>query len=562
MKAIINRLAHYASYLFLTPYYVWRKIKARPAAILIFSLLILSSCFQHYFRTSSTKKTDTATLQKLQNANKYFILHLKNTVLGLTNIKVAEDKLEADLIGLPVEHSKYLEPSMKRSNQVQNKIYPLVLMEVHLYYPETIAANQVHISIPITAINGMDVYEFDKSATTGNHILSWVGIGVGVFIVVPLIIAAIVCNCPQVYVNNNGQYEFQSGVYSGAIHSALERTDYLALPGITPVNDKYQFRIGNVPNEEQFINQVQLMKVEHPDNTKVLADRHGKILAYNNMLSPISASYDDGTDVTTQLKSTDGQDYLFNSKKNKDGFSAVTMKFTKVAGAKEGKLLVHAGNSNWSGFLFKEFVSLFGNNYEKWRSQQESAAVANAEQWQIDQGLPMKVFVETEKGWQYVDHFALTGNTASRDMIMEINLSGVKGNKVNIRIETAFQFWNLDMAAMDFSDNAVVNAVILNPSKVSKNNKEDNRNQLLQKDAVYTNLSGNDFVNIEYDVPPASGNASFFLVTSGYYHTKPPTSGKTDLHALLKFRKKGAFDRFSREKDVIIQNAFTTAMVK
>lgn len=545
-----------------------KKINALPAFILLFFTLILSSCFQHYFRTGSTKNVDTITLQKLQNANKYFILHLKNTVLGLTNIKVSENKLEADLTGLPEGHGKYLEPGIKRSNQVAKKLKPLVLMEVHLYYPDTIAANQVHIFIPISGINRMDVYEFDKATTTTNHILSWVGVTLVPIAVLSIVTAIIIsssistCNCPQVYAINNGLYEFKSGVYSGAVYSALERTDYLALSGITPVDNKYQFRIGNVPNEEQFINQVQLMKVEHPADLKVLADRHGKLLTYKKAISPASAKYDEGNDVTAQLKLTDRQYYSFDSKANTDGLSSVTMKFNKPSGAKNGKLLVHAGNSDWSGFLFKEFVSLFGNSYNQYRKEQELLIPANAKQWQVDQGLPMKVFIETEKGWQYVDHFALTGNTASRDMIMEIDLSGIKDDKVNIRIETVFQFWNLDMVAMDFSDNPVVNSIILNPATVTKNNKEDNRDQLLQSDAEYTNLSGNDYVNIEYNVPAATGNTSFFLITSGYYHTKPTTGGKTDLPALLKFKEKGAFDRFSREKHVIIEDALAKAVVK
>jgi hypothetical protein len=559
MKPIINRLAGIAGYVFFAPYYIWRRGKARPAVVLIITVLLLSSCFQHYFRTGTAKGIDAATIQQLQNAGKYFILHSGNTATGLVNVKVSGEMLEGDIAQLPEEHRKYLNPKTDKTNRVKKHDKPITLVEVHLYRSEMIPANQTHLSIPFSSINRMDVYEFDKSATTANHILSWVGVSVITLAAAVGIIFAATCNCPQVYVNNNGQYEFKSGVYSGAIHSGMERTDYLALPGITPVNNKYQFRIGNVPNEEQFINQVQLMKVEHPADVQVLADRHGKILTYKNALSPTNATYDDGTDVTAQLKFTDGQEYLFDSKATAGGFSSVMMSWARPAGVKKGKLLVHAGNSNWSGYLFKEFVSLFGNSYEKWRLQQELKAAPNSEQWQLDQGLPLKVCVETEKGWQYVDHFALTGNTASRDMIMEIDLTGVKKDKVNIRIESAFQFWNLDMAALDFSDNAVVSSVILNPASVVKNNKEDNQNQLLQKDAAYSHLSDNDYINLEYDAPASSGNVSFFLVSTGYYHTKPPISKKTDLQALLEFKEKGAFDRFSRNKFAIIQEALAKA---
>jgi hypothetical protein len=186
-------------------------------------------------------------------------------------------------------------------------------------------------------------------------------------------------------------------------------------------------------------------------------------------------------------------------------------------------------------------------------------ASVNPEQWSVEQGLPMKVFVETEAGWKYVDHFALTGNTASRDMIMEIDLTGVKKDNVKIRIESAYQFWNLNMAAMDFSDNPNITSTVIDPAIVVKNNKDDNRDQLLKKDAAYTHLSDNDYVNIEYNAPASTGNASFFLISTGYYHTKSSTGGKTDLQALLQFKEKGAFDRFSRSKFAIIQEALASA---
>ena len=541
-------------------------IKAIPAFILIVFTLILSSCFQHYFRTGTKLSAEGAAILRLQNSNKYFILHCgDNKIYGFTNVLISPTEIEGKLVELPPEHSKYLTPFVGMANRVKKSDKEAALLEVHLYTTFS-PGDSIQLLLPLTSFKRVDVYSFDKKKTTGNHILSVVGIILGA----PVVIAAILsigghnspppppptstgCNCPQVYVNHNGLYEFKSGVYSGAVYSALERTDYLALSGITPVDSMYQLRIANAPNEEQFINQVQLMKVEHPADLNVLTDRHGKILTYKKTISPASAKYDDVNDVTAQLKSTDQQYYSFESKANADGFSSVTMKFNKPSGAKKGKLLVHAGNSNWSGYVFKEFVSLFGENYEKWRLQQESAAPTTAQQWQVDQGLPMKVFIETENGWEYVDHFALTGNTASRDMIMEIDLSHVTKDKVNIRIESIFQFWNLDMAALDFSDNAAVTSVILNPAVVMKNNKEDNRSQLLQKDAVYTHLTNKDYISLEYNVTTTSETSSFFLVSSGYYHTMPPTSGKTDQQALLQFKEKGAFDRFSRSKFEIAQ---------
>ncbi len=500
MKPVSNRLAHMSLTILFPFHLLWKRSRKATIAVVLVTAFVLVGCFQHYYRTNTKNSIDTATLKRLQNSSKYFILHYNDKkAFGLINVTVSGDNIEGDLAELPEERKKYLNPSPERSNIVKRADKMSALMEVHLYYPQAMTAGQTHVTIPASAFNRVDVYEFDRNATTSNHVISWIGVGLVSAAAITLIAFAIACNCPQVYVNNNGQYEFKSGVYSGAVYSTLERSDYLYLEGIHPVNDRYKFRIGNVENEEQFINQVRLMKVDHAPGVKVLADRHGKILTYKAPVSPTRATYEDNIDVTRELKFTDGEYYLFDSKANENGFSAVTIRFDKPAGAGKGKLIVHAGNSKWSGYLYKEFASLFGNSYEKWRKQQEQSPAANAEQWQIDQALPLKVFAETGNGWQYIDHFALTGNTASRDMIMEIDLSSLKSDKVNIRLESTYQFWNIDQAVMDFSDNISVHTSFIDPVSATKNDKINNLDELLKQDKKYTQLTSNDITDIEFN---------------------------------------------------------------
>ena len=565
MSPVTNRLA-YASTFFLFPlYFLWRKTRKGTIAIVLAALIFLSSCFQHYFRSGTRNSVDGATLKRLHNSSKYFIIHYSNNkVFGLNNVIVNGDNVEGDLSELTDEHKRHSDPSTNRTNRVKRADKIVTLMEVHLYYPQPIANDQTRVSIPLSAVNRMDVYEFDRNATTGNHIISWIGVGVASAFVIGLIAFAIACNCPQVYVNNNGQYEFKSGVYSGAVYSTLERSDYLYLDGIQPVNNKYQFRIGNVENEEQFINQVQLLKADHPADVKVLADRHGKILSYQYPVTPAKATYDNDIDITGELKYKDASYYSFDSKPADNGLSAVVISFDKPANAQKGKLIVHAGNSKWSGYLYKEFASLFGEGYTKWRDQQEQLTTANADQWQIDQGLPLKVFAETENGWQYMDHFALTGNTASRDMIMEIDLSSVKTSRVNIKIESTFRFWDMDMAAMDFSDNFQVKTTFLTAVSVNKKDGTSNLDELARLDKKYTQLTGKDFVNLEFNVASAdNGNTtSLFLISTGYYHSQYSSGGKPDLPSLMKFKEKGAFDRFSRTKYTLIEESLAKAVVK
>lgn len=572
MKPFINKLSGKpVSYLF-APFWLFHK-KRRHVTIPVLFAIVLSGCFQHYFKTNSQGSVDAAKVQQLISANKYFILHFQNRIVALNNIVIDGDRLTAIPTDVSPEHSHQLFPenkevtpstvNNKRSHRMKKADKVAVLMEVHLYTKELFDQKNT-INLPLSSFFRTDVYEFDPNATNTNHIFSWIGVAAATASIVGLIAFAIACNCPQVYVNNNGQYEFKSGVYSGAVYSSLERTDYLPLNGIQPVNANYEVQIHNAKDEEQFINQVQVLKVVHDKNQNVLVDRRGKAVTYQKPIAPKAAAYNGTTDVLEQIKYTDNQFYSFESGAGPDNLSEVTLQFERPAGVTKGKLLIHAGNSAWSGYLYKEFATLFGTGYEKWRKQQEENPSDAALQWQTDQGLPIKVYLATSNGWKYVDHFALTGNTAKRDMIMEIDISNAAPGDVKIRLETVHRFWDLDQAGMDFSADAPVKTTLLDPAVVINNSGRSLAAELKEPDKQYAQLTGNDFLQLEF---PATSNEdglseSLFLVSRGYYHSLQKYTGRPNITALLKFKEKSAFDKFSREKIIEIEKVFANAVVK
>ena len=81
MKHIISRLSGIASFVFFPILFFTRKKKTAKIIIFIIAVIILSGCFQHYFRTHTQTKTEAATIQKLMSLNKYFIIHFNNHLL-------------------------------------------------------------------------------------------------------------------------------------------------------------------------------------------------------------------------------------------------------------------------------------------------------------------------------------------------------------------------------------------------------------------------------------------------------------------------------------------------
>jgi len=518
------------------------------ALCLLIIVIAFSSCYLNFYRTNTQTTIDKATFKSIQAAHKYFVVHIGNGVQGLENITLQDDTIRGLLVALPLEHTKHLSPKIDRNNRVKKKNKVDALMEVHLYSDHPIEPGTKQFVAAITEINRMDVYELNKGRTMANHIVSTVGFIAGGAYIASIIYLAIACNCPHVYVNNDGQEQFANGLYSGAIYSTLERSDYLPLPSLSTASGTAQFKISNAEKEEQFINYVQLLQVNHPAGTKLLADRHGKFLSYQKTVRPSQASAGKSHDVRSNLNEQDHQYFSFDNEKAESGFSSLVLTFKKPAALKKVKLLINARNSKWAGYVHEEFVSMFGESYSKWTERQEKADPRILNKWQTDQALPLMVYIKTKKAWKFVDFFPLVGNMASRDLIMGLEVPDADATEFTIKLETTFRFWDIDFAAIDYSENAEITSDIINPSKAIKTDGTDQTKILVEKDSLYSHLVNDESINFNYVLPASKLNASYFLISGGYYHNLRQYAGKANTLDLYKFRKKGAFDRYSRMK--------------
>ena len=526
--------------------FIGRK-RVKGIIILIISVIAFSGCFKNYFKVSSKPVSDSVTLTALKNSDKYFIIHLSNGFYALKNISANGSKIEGDLQRLPPERKRFIYAGDGSFNTYKSKYKKLLFSEIHLYAENVTAIDTNHISIPLKSVSKIDIFEKDTGKTIGSYVLGSLGVYFGIGLIL-LIIVAISCNCPQVYTFDGNQYNFKSGVFSGAIYSSLEKTDYLPLEGLQSTNGKYIFKLANNQKEEQFINQVQLVNVEHSNATNVLIDRQGEPHTYANDLT-VGKAENASKEAAEAIKYKDGSAYMFNEQNDsKSAFGSIILNFDRKAIGDDEKLIIHAKNTLWSGYIFDEFASMFGNKYQNWISKQDNADRKSLEKWQQQQALPLMVYVETDKGWTFADYFPFTGNTAGRDMIMKLHLPLNKQN-VRVKIECAYRFWELDYAAMDFSADEPVKINYLNPSIAATVNKSKIA-EVLAIDNSYAALKEDEAVKVEFDKIAETKDRlhSLFLSTTGYYHSKKEYAGKAQTATLYQFRKKGAFNEFSKMK--------------
>lgn len=144
--------------------------------LLVFICHAFTGCFRHYFKVDSKEVIDAASIEQLKAANKYFILHFEDRVMGTQQLSLVNDRLEAELVALPKEHAHHVRPNLNKKNGMKAKQQANTLMEVHLYANTAIPSTETHIAVPIKSISRIDIYEMDASATRQSHILSTVGL--------------------------------------------------------------------------------------------------------------------------------------------------------------------------------------------------------------------------------------------------------------------------------------------------------------------------------------------------------------------------------------------------
>jgi hypothetical protein len=133
-------------------------------------------------------------------------------------------------------------------------------------------------------------------------------------------------------------------------------------------------------------------------------------------------------------------------------------------------------------------------------------------------------------------------------MVMELDLSQVRTKELKLKLQCGAMFWEVDYAAMDFTEDAPQSVTRLTPiSAIDENGKETN-SLLTATDEQYLvqPQPGNEVV-ARYKVPAqAKGTARTLIFHSrGYYEYIREYSNKPNLVRLLSFKKAGSFTRFA-----------------
>lgn len=524
------------------------KVRKWTAIILACALLNLTEGCYNYFRIRSSEKPSSEAITPLVDAGKTIVIHFNEKKWLLNDIQINNNIISGSIEEYQktptIRPLKPNGPNRYLTRASENQRY--LLNEVHLYLDEFAKTENNQVSIPVSSITKIDIYDKDTASTVGSYFLGGVGITASAILVLAVIVALTKQSCPFIYTSDGNNYQFAGEIYSGSIHKPLERNDYLKLPTY-PDQSVYTLKITNEVREIQHTNLLELLVVDHPDNTSVLADKYGNLHSISQAIPPKSAISFDGKNVTDQLTAKDDQFYQSGTTETnlpqKDG---VILEFPNPEKAQTAKLAIYAKNSIILDYMIGQFHESFGNVYDTYMKKQQNAPEAKMRQWALDQGIPLSLYIERNGQWEFVDYFHIAGPMKFKDDILQFPLKGNESDPLKLKLEFGNFLWEIDYAALDYSPDQLYKTYTI-PALTAINEKQGNIVKQLSIDDqdYYTQPETDNQAVITFNLPKNTDQyRTIFLHSKGWYQILHNLKGKPDIAYLKSFQTPGQFNNF------------------
>jgi len=391
------------------------------------------------------------------------------------------------------------------------------------------------------------LYARVKKTDVALSILATVGVIAGVILVVFLIALATKDSCPFVYAYDGENYVFDAEPYGGAICSGLKKTDYSRLEHLKPANGKYHLLLRNEVKETQYTDELKLLVVDHDAETEFMPDVKGNL---HSIINPTVASLaldENGKDLMNFIKARDEIAWqsrlpIDDSYKGQDLRHHLTFAFPKPAEAETAKLLVNAGTALWGSNMIGAMLQLRGNKLDAWY---ESVNRGGPELFHLMQFIEreelyvLKLYVKEGQSWVQRGYISGGGPFITEDRVIPLDLSGVVGDTLVIRLNPPRGFWTVDYLGMEYDAHSFSEVQEVVVASSEDQHGKDVTDLLRATDNRYQVLHDvGDWAKVSFDAPPQREGATrtVFLETTGYYeiHLDKGQPEQTELiHQLL-----------------------------
>jgi len=407
-----------------------------------------------------------------------------------------------------------------------------------------------------TMVSLADVHHLEvERVNAAGTVVAVAGVGLGVAAVVAMVNAVekidlrpvqtssnwdMKMSCPLVYSWDGRHWRLDSGTFGGAIVEALQRTDLDNLDFATPEDGVLRLRVANELAETDHLDALAVLAVDHEPGVTVAPDPQGGIHTLGTLVAPVRATDDRGADALPRVRDADGRSWESamsgrDPRVAADLRSGLELAFVRPAGARRAHLVVDGNSSTWGSVLLGQFIAAHGNATQAWYDSLNAApAAARAVQARLAREAFLAASVRTDTGWAPVGLFWEAGPEVVKRQVMDVDLSGVAGDTVIVRLQSAPSFWTVDRVAMDFTADRPVTVRELPLLAARSDAGRDVAPLIRAVDHRDYALAHGDAALVTFAVPPLpAGTARTWLLRStGWYRVDTPESGAPDPVAL------------------------------
>lgn len=330
-------------------------------------------------------------------------------------------------------------------------------------------------------------------------------------------------SCPFLYSFDGREYVFDSETYAGAIARGLERVDVDNLDALRAVDGTYRLRLTNERPETHYTDELALLVVDHARGTRAIPDAAGAVHLVRGERAATGIVEFGAADTTPA----------------RGGWE---LTLPRPAGD-SAALVLRVRNTPMAPFALHQILSLLGSEVYTWYASLRGGLPRASVRGFIDSEGSLDVQLRSGDAWRSVGRVPDVGPAIAKSIVVRLDLRGVQGDTVRVRLESTPQLWVLEEAQIALHA-GVVQGSVLRPRRATDELGSDVTSRLAARDADYLVTARGSVVSVEFDAPPppaADGMTRTVLArTAGHYyvHTDDRGTPRRDIVARLMTERK------------------------
>jgi hypothetical protein len=288
-------------------------------------------------------------------------------------------------------------------------------------------------------------------------------------------------SCPFLYSWDGEKYVFDGEPYGGATMSALQRTDWSQLEHLRESEDQYRLIIANEVDETQHTDALSLLVADHSPDAWPILDYEGNVHAFLDSVSLCAAIDEDGEDLMVWLRDQDhavwypdfsryaAMDSLADTRNH------IALVFMRPEGVERVHLVARVGTGQWGSHMIRVMLGMRGHEIGDFCEaiNNSPASLGELMDWNRREDLfVLDVELQEGEAWSHVGELYGGGPFLLESRAIPIDLKGVEGDSVQLRLHPPIGFWQFDAFHLAWGEDETVVAQIT-PSSATDQDGHD-----------------------------------------------------------------------------------------